>query len=485
MRVLVLVHRWFGVALCLLFAMWFASGIALHFVPYPNLSQAERLAGEAPLVIPAGCCVSIAAVLRSTGVAAADVRRLRLAMLDDRPAFHLLTWSGVATSVHADDGTPVVVDAALATRIASRFPAAHSTEAFDQIDYDQWSVHHKWNPWRPFHRIRLNDSADTILYVSARTGEVVRDTNRLERTVGWIGAVPHWLYPTVLRRLPSAWRQTVIWISAAGIVGALSGTLLGVLRLRWRRGRPQSPFHRWQLLHHVIGLGVALFLTTWIVSGFLSVNPGRWFSEAGLTRVQTEAHAGGAFDPDAFPFRLHPAALLRSLAPGDAREIDLVRIAGEPLYRVRGRTQRLFRADEAATPVTEAQMQALLARGASRVVPVSALRSTQLLDHADAYHYTRDGAPPSRLLRFEFADGTWVQSDPASGEVVDLLDPSRRAYRWWFDALHTLDVPVLAARPGLRSIVIVVLCAAGFAFSVTGVVLGWRRLLRRSRHWRA
>ena len=478
MRALVVVHRWLGVALCLLFAMWFASGIALHFVPYPDFDQAERLSGEAPLAVAPGCCVSVATALRSAGVEAADVRRVRLAMLDDRPVFHLLTWNSVAISVHADDGTPVVVDAGLATRIASRFPGAHAADVIDLVEYDQWSVHHKWNPWRPFHRIRLNDAADTILYVSARTGEIVRDTNRLERAVGWIGAVPHWLYPTALRRLPSAWRQTVIWISAAGIVGALSGSALGVLRLRWRRGRPQSPFHRWHLWHHVIGLGVALFLTTWIVSGFLSVNPGRWFSEAGLTRTQTEVYAGSAFDPDAFPFRLRPAALLRSLAPDDAREIDLVRIAGEPLYRVLGRSRRMFHADEAATPVTEAQMQALLARGASLVVPGAALRSTQLLDRADSYHYTRDGTPPSRLLRFEFADGTWVQSDPASGDVIDLLDPSRRAYRWWFDALHTLDVPVLAARPGLRSLVIVMLCAAGFAFSVTGVVIGWRRVRR-------
>ena len=35
MRVLAALHRWWGVAFCLLFAMWFASGIVMHFVPYP------------------------------------------------------------------------------------------------------------------------------------------------------------------------------------------------------------------------------------------------------------------------------------------------------------------------------------------------------------------------------------------------------------------------------------------------------------------
>jgi hypothetical protein len=35
-RLLVTLHRWWGVAFCLLFAMWFASGIVMHFVPYPE-----------------------------------------------------------------------------------------------------------------------------------------------------------------------------------------------------------------------------------------------------------------------------------------------------------------------------------------------------------------------------------------------------------------------------------------------------------------
>ena len=36
MRALILLHRWLGVAFCLLFAMWFATGIVMHFVPFPG-----------------------------------------------------------------------------------------------------------------------------------------------------------------------------------------------------------------------------------------------------------------------------------------------------------------------------------------------------------------------------------------------------------------------------------------------------------------
>ena len=47
MRALTLAHRLLGVPFCLLFAMWFASGIVMHFVPFPTLSEADRIEGLA------------------------------------------------------------------------------------------------------------------------------------------------------------------------------------------------------------------------------------------------------------------------------------------------------------------------------------------------------------------------------------------------------------------------------------------------------
>jgi hypothetical protein len=39
MRLLATWHRWWGVIFCLLFAMWFASGIVMHFVRFPARSE--------------------------------------------------------------------------------------------------------------------------------------------------------------------------------------------------------------------------------------------------------------------------------------------------------------------------------------------------------------------------------------------------------------------------------------------------------------
>jgi hypothetical protein len=39
-----------------------------------------------------------------------------------------------------------------------------------------------------------------VIYVSQSSGEVAQMTNRAKRAWNWVGAVPHWLYPTILRK---------------------------------------------------------------------------------------------------------------------------------------------------------------------------------------------------------------------------------------------------------------------------------------------
>jgi hypothetical protein len=45
-----------------------------------------------------------------------------------------------------------------------------------------------------------------------------------------------------------------------------------------------------------------------------------------------------------------------------------------------------------------------------------------------------------------------------------------------FRALHTLDFEPLSSHPALRTVTIVLLCLCGLAFSLTGVVLAWRKI---------
>src|SRR5690606_39037936 len=139
------------------------------------------------------------------------------------------------------------------------------------------------NLHRPLHRLALRDDRGTEIYVSAQTGEVVMRTTRLERGLAWIGPIVHWVAPELLRVHVGAWRQVVIWLSAAGTLLVASGILIGLMRYRRRGYRvrqgdgvalQQSPYTGTKWQHHWAGLVFGLVTLTWIVSGLLYMNPG-------------------------------------------------------------------------------------------------------------------------------------------------------------------------------------------------------------------
>ena len=95
---------------------------------------------------------------------------------------------------------------------------------------------------------------------------------------------------------------------------------------------------------------------------------------------------------------------------------------------------------------------------------------------ADNDDYPARPAVPGAPVYRSRCGGLWFDIDGADGSILQRLDAPRRAYRWAYGALHTLDFPVLMAHPNWRDVLIVAFCALGLVFSITGVVIGWRRL---------
>lgn len=477
LRALVLIHRYAGIAMCMLFAMWFASGIVMLFVPYPVLTTAERMHGMKPLDL-GKCCVSAAAAYAQSGLKQPP-ERMRLIMVLDRPVFQLHPWDGAIVSVFADTGDPMPgPDAQQAVSVAQSFSNSAGVSYLELSDYDQWTVPNGLDAYRPFHRIALNNGDGAELYVSQRTGEVLRDTTAFERRWNYVGSVVHWIYPTVLRKDWAMWDRVVWYGSLIGIAGALTGIVLGITRLRFRKpyasGR-HSPFRGWMYWHHVLGIGCSLFVLTWIFSGWLSMDHGRLFAKPDAARVERERFMGG-------PLRLERFPLVSSAAElAGAKEIEFIQVAGVAFFRARvdAARQRVVAVNKMTMLGSEFE-QSLLTRAAQSAFDSVRLLGVDRLDRSDAYYYTTDGSAPSPMLRIRFDDPakTWLHIDPASGVIVEKVDASRRLYRWLFSGLHRLDFPFLAGRPTLRQTCIVVLCALGFVFSVTGAVIAYRRLVR-------
>ena len=67
-RWLYFLHRWTGIILCLLFSVWFISGVVMMYVPFPSFRMPERVA-HAPRIPWERVKVAPGAVLDRLGLA--------------------------------------------------------------------------------------------------------------------------------------------------------------------------------------------------------------------------------------------------------------------------------------------------------------------------------------------------------------------------------------------------------------------------------
>jgi hypothetical protein len=468
MKALVLLHRWLGIGFCLLFAMWFATGIVMHFVPFPSLSDAQSFAGLLPID---------ASQVRhgpDEAVAASHIRethRVRLIQRADGPVYVVSGFSRLAAVRATDVSDASVKSKQLALAIAQAharqrgIDTTHSVPA-DVADYDQWSVPNGFDKHRPLYRIALNDAPGTELYVSSTTGEVVLATTRHERIWNYAGSVAHWIYPTILRSNTPVWSKTVWTLSLAALIAAITGVVLGIVRLQLSRRGLETPFRGWHAWHHILGLFSATFVLSFIFSGWLSMDSGQLFSSS---RLSASERAAVAQEPD-----WRALARDQRLVSVQAREVEWFAF-GERLYR-RERTGADAQSILALGSPTQVSHPFLTAGEIDAFVRQIAPGCAAPVVVAAGDNYPEASVLADAPVYRSVCGDVWYDLDGATGALIQRLDSSRRGYRWLYSGLHTLNFPALAARPMLRSMLITGLCAIGFLFSITGAVIGWRRL---------
>lgn len=467
-------HRWLGIATCLIFAVWFASGAVMLFQPFPSLSRTAQLAIEAPVDLTA-VAVSPGAAIDHAGAAATV---LRLVQRGGNPAYIVETANGIQ-----------VIDALSGRRLALLGPITAQAEAkrlfgpgalaSSQFEYDQWIVHNRFDQARPFYRLDARDDSGTQIYLSARTGELLQRTTRRERVWNSVGAVLHWIYFTPLRASFTAWDRTVWCLSLVCTLVALAGTVLGIIRMfAARRMRPPlfTFYHRrWLRWHHLLGLGTSVFVLGWIVSGWLSMDHGRLFSRGTATAEQAERFAGC---PMAVALHGVDAAVVRSA--GQARELSFTSVACTLTMTRYAYDGSVARFDSRGMPIDDPVLRQRLAQAASAAWPGSRSVSIEHIDGKSTLALAEGW--PAKTLRMSFGHPSLpdIYVDGDDGQILTVMDRSRTTYSWLYYALHTFNVPGLTTRPTLRRILVLLPLLAGFLFSITGVALGWRRLRRVS-----
>lgn len=475
MRVLLILHRYLGVVVGLVMTLWCLSGFVMMYQGYPDLTEAERLRALPRLAGAAW------AVDRLPVAPATRIEGFRIEAVGDRPVLRLRAVNEAPADYDLLTGERLAVTPRLARAAADAYGRGlglGAPAAFERIEVDQWSVGAGANRHQPLYRAKFDDAAVTWIYVSGRTGEVLQDASQRERVLGWLGAVPHWLYPTLLRQNAEAWSQAVVWSSILGLFLTLTGIYVGVARFRRYKSGRWSPYRGLFSWHHYVGLAFGLLTLTWVFSGLLTMGP--WDVLGRPPAVSRTDLAGDAPWAEVAP----AIGRMQATAAGaEAVEIQSAFLAGE-VYAVvataRGAKTRL---DAAGRPrrLGEAEVAAGLAR-------LGEPRALKLINEEDAYYYAHKGEVPLPVYRAEAAGGAMIYVDAVTGSAVRIIGADQKTRRWLENGLHSFDFAPIRARPVWDLIVLPLLagvtlvCATGAWMAVRRVRrdLSGLRLLRRS-----
>lgn len=501
-RMLYLAHRWIGIVLGMMVAVWFTSGIVMMYYQWPAYTESELLRQLRPFS-PSSTLVGFAIAER---VAEGRLDRLtfaptvtgktpvggRLMRWGDRLAYQIWGeqgghWVELAL-IDAQSGailSPVSPSAAAVVAAERVAPGTPLTSVELLTRGDHYMENRDYRHEFPAYRIRFADAPNTAIYVEQRGGTAFGVATRATRLTTWLGTVPHWLYfQWLLQDREGLWKVLSIALPAVGILLALTGITLGFWQLfpNRRRGRWRPTAYRgvskW---HHLAGVVFGLLVLTWTTSGVLeNLGTSTLARDGQASRVR-----GGPVRWDAI--RVSEAEAIARLPAAVAiatRPIamDLLQFSGTPGYDIHLADGEEYWVD-AVDGTVRGDMTADQALDASRRVigesaPVEGVvRLTQYDSYYHAGHGRQRHLPVWRVL-FADADRSAVYLDPVNGTPVGFADREARAWRWARDGLHGFDYPFLTYRRPLWDIIVLPLLLGGAASALTGAWLLVRRVRR-------
>jgi uncharacterized iron-regulated membrane protein len=502
-------HRYLGLVFCLIFVIWFASGIVMVYARMPQYDPDERLARLAPLDSESIHLTPADALEQA--MLADPPARIRISTFRSRPIYRFFV-QGEWVTVFADDGSvleQMSPDAALDVA-RDAFPSERSTARFVETlrEPDQWTI--GMRAGGPLHLVSLGDAAATNVYVASDTGEIVLKTDRSSRFWGYAGPVMHWFYFRPLRVKGELWYNLIVYGSVVGCILCVIGLIIGVYRYslsRLRAGISATPYAGWLRWHHYAGLMFGVITFTWLFSGLLSMEPWGVSEDPAPRRAQVMAIRGDGVD--AARFTMTPQQVLETLrhepnlearpeltrrphsldrgepdlerraAFGSSREIELIQFMETPFYRVwdqEGRT--LLLTANHGPIVKEGFTEPELRAAANAAMPGTRVQEAVWLTRYDSYYYDRAGERPLPVLRVKYADAdeSWLYFSARDGGLLLRETASGRPVRWLYHGLHSLDFPGLYQAGWIWDVAIVLLCTGGLLLSMTSVIVGWRFL---------
>ena len=479
---LIFVHRWMGVSFCLLFLLWFASGMAMMYWDFPSVSAADRLT-KAPSLDPSAIRLSPQQAYSRLHTSE-PISSLRLVTFDGRPAYRF--QSGFAESVvYADDGhvqedCPPAMSLRIAAAWTGQSPALAQVE--ELTAEDQWTVSEEFEDLRPLLKYSWPDGEQA--YVSAAICEVVQYTSRALRRGAYLGAIPHWLYFTPLRKRASVWSRIVIWASGLASAAALLGIVIGVWMLspskRYRyRDMPSSvPYVGQKRWHMILGLAFGPLACTWAFSGMLSMDPFPKLQSGSsdIARFQlAQALRDSSLPLAAFAAKSPQQALLETNSDFHAKGLEFVSVMGEPAFLATASLNETLLIPVAGRPRAEFDRQSIIDALRKAAAPYDITETRAVTQYESYYLDRRNLLPlPAIFVRFNDSQRSMYYIDPKTARIVVGYNSHSRWNRWLYHGLHSINFPWLYRYRPAWDIVVLALLLGGLSLSVTALILAWR-----------
>ncbi len=473
-RYVFLLHRYLGIAAGLVISVWCLSGIVMMYVQFPELTPSEEKAALESLDLGACCELPEADASQSP-----TIESLRVEMMAGVPVLRLVYSDGERRTIDLSSGETLQrISATQADAVAAAFASVTGIEDYrnaGSLARDQWTVYGAFDPHRPLYRFEGADSARTTWYVSSATGQVVQATTRWERFWNWLGAVPHWLYPTLLRQHTALWSQIVIWLTIVGTFLTVLGIYVGLRQLRTRRSGRYSPYRGAAFWHHCAGLIFGAFMLTFLVSGFFSMNPwGALETRSFAREVRRQRGTEIRLDAD---LRSEIEHLKELSLPPDTVRIDAHVVDGERFFVASERAGESSRPQAQPGEIGAFERRALI-EAPQRLRPGVDVLEAGWIEKHDAYYYSHHDELPLPVYRIIYSDAERFYLDGLTGQILRAVDANGRWYRWLHYALHRGDFSAaLRSRPWWDSFMLPLMAGVSLS-ALTGSWIGLRRVRR-------
>lgn len=504
-------HRWLGVVLALVMFVWFFTGIAIIYSTQTTQSRSQQLANAESLAPEAGWLSLGEAWDRSAeqrkafaarhktkaansgeasarpangGDAELGIVDARLVSHTGEPLWLVEDTQGSRFALSAIDGSVQETSSEQALRIADDWFKLNGSNLNLAVleTVENPIILRNQDALRPFHRV-ASDDGDELL-ISARTGEVLHASTRVDRAFYYAGNWLHLFKPLDSIGLGGIRHDVQMWAGLSATIACVTGMIIGWLRWRpgiggkptYSQGRTQPYRESWMKWHFWTGLIGGTVALGWGLSGFISTNPGKLFSSPDVSKAELSRYLGDQLPAAMRDWR--PVPLSTPLGV-DVVEMGWRRLGQETVLLAFTRDgQRLPQTPEGVGPRFS---DAGLTAAAQRIAGDRPLGKLNVLDDYDSYYYPRHHQglveKPLPVVVAELGDeaGTRLYLDPQDGRILAKLDTSRRVYRWLYSGLHHWDFGWLYFRP-IWDVWMLTWVGFGLVLGGSSLVIGWRRL---------